>query len=260
MTLLNPWWTFVLGVSWLLYWLVLLLVLLEHSPNDSSLWWSEWPCLKCSSISFFVSFSAPVFSPSNAAFVKLYEFWTKDVCFVALVLLLFVELSAFCRDFKRDLRVSIVVVVLPFLLCLYCFLSDRSSLIIWATSLYGEKITYKAQRFTYNDQLQNMTAFTDPISFSAKNTWRKLSLIKAIWNLFNFPLISILSKIKLLKDYREKSKAGKSNFEHWLITIMMSKDCGERGVFVRPLFFKEHSYGKHLGPGECFLPPDNDFI
>lgn len=114
---------------------MLLLVLLEHSPNDSSLWWSEWPCLKCSSISSFVSFSASVISPSNAAFVKLYEFWTKDVCFVALVLLLFVELSAFCRDFKRDLRVSIVVVVLPFLICLYCFLSDRSSLLIWETSL-----------------------------------------------------------------------------------------------------------------------------
>lgn len=41
---------------------------------------------------------------------------------------------------------------------------------------------------------------------------------------------------------------------------MMSKDCGERGVFVRFLFFKEYFYGKYLGLGECFLFSDNDFI
>lgn len=105
-----------------------------------------------------------------------------------------------------------------------------------------------------------MIAFIDFIFFLVKNIWRKLSLIKVIWNFFNFFLISILFKIKLFKDYREKLKVGKSNFEYWFITIMMSKDCGERGVFVRFLFFKEYFYGKYLGLGECFLFSDNDFI
>lgn len=82
-----------------------------------------------------------------------------------------------------------------------------------------------------------------PISFSTKNTWRKLSLIRAIWNLFNFPLISISAQNEIAQRLSGKNQKLKKKL-FWTLTYNFDDESRlwKMGVCISPVFFKEHSW------------------